>query len=321
MEMALFNARRTIWTLCFCIAQWALAQNAAAQNIAIVISEETPTYLVIADMVRRLVTQQAPPSVKLFTIPGEGLASGQRDIFKADFYSLIVTVGARAAAIVSELHVKPPVLCTLIPRALYERLPSRSLPGHTSAIFLDQPLSRQLELVRLILPGKVRLGVIYAQQSAPYWSELERQAQATDFSVVAESIERANDIGPALQRIFARADFLFAVPDAEIFNRMTIPKILLSSYHSRRPVIAFSAALVKSGALAAVFTAPEHLARHIAEIVLKMQSDGKYSLPPPQYPIYWSVSVNRQVANSLGLSIPNDQELQSRLSQATQEHR
>lgn len=319
--MALVAAERTIWAFCFCLAQLVSAPGAEAQNIAIVISEDTPTYRNVADTVRRLVSQQAPPTVKLFTLPAEGLLVGEREILNADFYSIAIAVGARAAGILADLRVKPPVLNTLIPRALYEQLPRGDTPGHNSAIYLEQPLSRYLELARLVLPGKTRLGFVHGRESAYYWVELERQAGTKEFSLVAERIERTSDLGPTLRRIFSRADFLLVLPDAELFNRTTIPKMLLSSYHSRRPVIAFSAALVKSGALAAVFTSPENLARHIAEVVLKLQSEGKFVLPPPQYPIYWSVSVNRQVANSLGLAIAPDQDLQAKLSRITEDDR
>ena len=314
MKMAWVAAGRTVQALCFCIAQFALAPGAAAQNIAIVISEDTPTYRNVADTVRRLVTQQAPPTLNLFTLPAERLLVGERDILNADFYSMAIAVGARAAGILAELRVKPPVLNTLIPRALYERLPRQDKPGQCSAIYLEQPLSRHLDLARLVLPGKTRLGFVHGEQSAYYWAELERQAKPKEFTLVAEMIERSSDLGPTLQRIFSQADFLLVLPDAELFNRATIPKMLLSSYHSQRPVIAFSAALVKSGALAAIFTSPENLARHIAEVVLKLQSDRNFALPPPQYPIYWNVSVNRQVASSLGLSIASDRELHAKLS-------
>lgn len=312
--MALVAAERALCAFCFCIAQLALASGAAAQNIAIVISEDTPSYRNVADTVRRLVTQQAPPTVKLFTLPAEGLLVGEREILNADFYSIAIAVGARAAGILADLRVKPPVLNTFIPRSLYERLPQHDTPGRNSAIYLEQPLSRHLELARLLLPGKTRLGFVYGRQSDYYWAELERQGKTKEFSLVAEMVTRSSDLGPALRRIFSHADFLLVLPDAELFNRTTIPKLMLSSYHSRRPVIAFSATLVKSGALAAVFSSPDNLARHIAEVVLKLQSDGKFVLPPPQYPIYWSVSVNRQVANALGLSVAPDQELHATLS-------
>ena len=289
-----------------------LARVAPAQNIAIVLSEDSASYIEIADLIRRVVNRQAS-EIKLLTLQAEQLTSGEQEIFRTDFYNLVVAVGARAANIVANLRVKSPVLNTLIPRALYEQLPYRE-GANRSAIYMDHPLSRQLELARLVMPGKTRLGVIYGPQSARYSAEVERQAQLRGFTVVTEAVQRTADLGPTVQRVLDHADSFFVLPDADIFNRTTISKILLSSYHSADPVIAFSAYHVKSGALAALITAPEHLARHIGEMILKLHSDGKYLLPAPQYPMYWSVSVNRQVAHSLGLSIPSDQELQSKLS-------
>jgi putative tryptophan/tyrosine transport system substrate-binding protein len=318
MKMALVAARRTMWALCFCAAHLALAPAAVAQNIALVVSENTPTYNEIANSVKRLLKQQASPALQLSTLVADDLESDGREILKSDFYSLVVTIGARAAGIMADLPVKAPVLNTLIPRALYERLPRRVSGDRTSAIYLDQPLARQLELARLVLPGKSRLGFLYSAKSAPYLAELERLAKVKRFTIVAARGEQAGDVGPMLGKAIAEVDFLFALPDADIYNRTTLPKILLSSYRSRRPLISFSAAHVKSGALAAVFTTPEHLARHIAELVLKLESAGTFALPPPQYSIYWSVSVNRQVAQSLGLTVSTDKELQSKLSEVTE---
>lgn len=317
MRLALIATVETIRALGLCGVLSLFAHSAAAQNIAIVISEETSAYIEIADGVRHTVENHGQNALKIITIPAQRLIGGETDIFRTDFYNLVVTVGAHAANLVAKTEVKAPVLNTLIPRALYERLATRD--GQNSAIYLDQPLTRQLELARIVLPGKTRLCVVYGPQSRAYIAELERLATAKGYSVVAEMVDRAGDLGPVLQRSLSRCEFLFALPDADIFNRNTIQQILLTSYHSNDPVIAFSAAHVKSGALAAVFTSPDQVARHTAEVILKLHTDGNFTLPPPQFPLYWSVSVNRQVARSFGLVISDDKELQTKLSKVPEE--
>lgn len=317
MRRALIATVETVRALGLCGLLGVFAHSAAAQNIAIVISEETSTYIEIADGVRHRVENHGQNALKIITIPAQRLIGGETDIFRTDFYSLVVTVGAHAANLVAKTEVKAPVLNTLIPRALYECLATRD--GQNSAIYLDQPLTRQLELARIVLPGKTRMCVVYGPQSRAYIAELKRLATAKGYSVVAEMVDRAGDLGPVLQRSLSRCEFLFALPDADIFNRNTIQQILLTSYHSNDPVIAFSAAHVKSGALAAVFTSPDQVARHTAEVILKLHTDGNFTLPPPQFPLYWGVSVNRQVARSLGLVISDDKELQTKLSKVPEE--
>ena len=320
MRLAFIAAVEWVRAFGLCLALLLFAHSAAGQNIAVVISEETSTYMEIADHLRRIVDGQSFKAAKLVTIPAQRLVSGEKGIFKSDFYQLIVTVGAHAANLIAQADVKAPVLNTLIPRALFERLSARGInDGHSSAIYLDQPLARQLELARIVLPGKSRLCVVYGPQSKSRGPELERLASVKGYSIVAETVDRTSDLGPVLQRTLSRCEFLFALPDADIFNRNTIQQILLTTYHSNDPVIAFSAAHVKSGALAAVFSSPQQIARQTAEVVMKIREDGKFTLPPPQFPMYWSVSVNRQVARSLGLAISDDKELQAKLSQVTEE--
>ena len=320
MRLALIATVETVRALGLCGVLIVFAHSAAAQNIAVVISEETSAYIEIADGVRRMVEEKDQSAPKIITIPAQRLVGGESEIFKTDFYQLVVTVGAHAANIVAKTEIKAPVLSILIPRALYERLATHgTADGRNSAIYLDQPLSRQLELARIVLPGKTRLCVLYGPQSRAYILEFERLASAKGYRVVAELVDRASDLGPVLHRSLSRCEFLFALPDADIFNHNTIQQILLTTYHSNDPVIAFSAAQVKSGALAAVFTSPEQVARHTAEVILKLHADGKFTLPPPQFPLYWSVNVNRQVARSMGLVIGDDKEIQTKLSKVPEE--
>lgn len=320
MEWALVAARRTCLTLCVCIAQWLLSDVVMAQNIALVVSENSAAYLEIADAVKRNVSEQGASKLKIFSMPADDLAIGESEIYKTDFYSLIVTIGARAADMVAKLQVKPSVLSTMIPRSLYERVPPRQGGAQTSAIYLDQPIERQLEFIRLLLPNKHRLGVAYGSNSASAREDLERVAKLKGYNIVGENLQSMGNLGPTFDRILARADFLVVLPDAEIYNRLTIPKILLSSYHANRPVISYSAAHAKSGALAAMFTPPQSLAQQIAELLVKHQG-GKFALPAAQYPAYWRVSINRQVARSLKLNIGSDQEIEKNLNQITESSR
>lgn len=318
MEWALVAARRTCLTLCVCIAQWPLADVARAQNIAVVMSENTTAYLEIVDAIKRNVGEQGASELKIFSMPADDLVAGESEIYKTDFYSLVVTIGARAADVVAKLPVKPPVLSTMIPRSLYERLPPRQGGEQTSAIYLDQPLERQLAFIRLLLPNKNRLGVAYGPNSANAKDDLERVAKLKGYNIVSENLESMGNLGPTFDRLLARVDFLVALPDAKIYNPTTIPKILLASFHANRPVISYSAAHVKSGALAAVFTPPQALAQQIADMLMKQQAGSKFALPAPQYPAYWRVSVNRHVARSLKLNIGSDQEIEMSLNLITE---
>ena len=82
---------------------------------------------------------------------------------------LIVTLGVQASERVAQSNVQSPVLCTLLPLASFERLlraqGRRSSPRFT-ALYLDQPFSRQLTLIRQALPKAKRVGVLWGPASA-----------------------------------------------------------------------------------------------------------------------------------------------------------
>ena len=186
-----------------------------------------------------------------------------------------------------------------------------------SAIYVEQPLLRQLELVRELLPGRLRLAVLYGPESAASAEALEKVAKGLGLQVEGETIARSDDLAPALRRVLQRGELLFALPDPEVYNKATLHNILLSTYHSNEPVIAFSPAYVKAGALAAVFSSPPQVARQLSEYLLQVPAGAKILLPPPQHPKHFSVDVNRHVARSLGIVVASDEMLEERLRKAS----
>jgi putative tryptophan/tyrosine transport system substrate-binding protein len=294
-----------------CLAAVPLARG---ENVAVVVDEGRAGYAEMVEAMRLVFDEQAPRRFKVRKIAARTLFDKVSDIFRTDFYDVIVTVGMPAADVVSQLEANPPVLHTMLPRTDYERLPQQRSGKGRSAIFLDQPLARQLELIRLVLPQKSKLGVLYGPRSNMHAEELEQLARARGIVLVAATLKRAEDLGVALKDVLARTDCFLALPDPELFNRTTASSVLRSSYHARSPLIAFSPAYVKAGALAAVFSTPQQVGRQTAEILIAGGAQREPSLPEPQYPKYWTIEVNRGVARALGLAPAADSELQELLA-------
>ena len=101
--------------------------------------------------------------------------------------------------------------------------------------------------------------------------------------------------------------------DPVVSNRRTVQNLLLTTYRQRVPVFAYSKAYVKAGALAAVYSTPEHIGKQAGELVADILRKGSWSLPKPQHPKYFSVEVNREVAKSLGIRVPGTEKLETRL--------
>ncbi len=225
--------------------------------------------------------------------------------------ALIVTVGTVAFDTthkwVNERYAiwgHVPVLATLLPRSAYDaRTAEAGRSGRAmSAVVLDQPISRQMALIKHALPNWGRVGVLLGPQTRSELPLLERQARLRDLRLITSpSIDSPEQIYPALKEIFASADVLLALPDSVLFNSSSLRNILLTSYRARVPLVAFSPAYVKAGALMAVYTTPTQVAHHTAGVV-RGWLVGR-GLPPVQSPREFEVVVNNHVANSLGLRI------------------
>lgn len=88
--------------------------------------------------------------------------------------------------------------------------------------------------------------------------------------------------------------------------------ILLTTYRAGLPLLAYSAATVDAGALAAVFSTPENIAQQLAEW-LAQQNVSAINLPKSRVPRYFDVALNKQVARSLNMSIPERETVLQRM--------
>jgi putative ABC transport system substrate-binding protein len=281
----------------------ALSLPAAAKDrVWVVMSGEDGVYAETAMVLRDELEREA--TLK-FGVPGKLLDTQEAPP------ALIVTVGTAAFDTthkwLSERYAiwgHVPVLATLLPRSAYDaRVAEVVRSGRVmSAVVLDQPISRQMALIKRALPNWLRVGVLLGPQTRLQLPQLERQARLRDLRLVpSPSVDSLEQIYPALKEVFESADMLLALPDSVIYNSSSLQNILLASYRARVPLVAFSPAYVKAGALMAVYTTPTQVARHTAGVVRGWLS-GR-GLPSVQPPREFDVVVNTSVANSLGLRI------------------
>lgn len=292
---------------------WAGILCAAPVNIAVVLSDESAPYRDTASSLRTTLGQSSiKAAVNVYS-----RSDGKID-FLRETPDLIVAVGVSAAQELAMQNLPIPVLAILIPRLAFDKIARQRDHKLFSAVFLDQPEARQMELIRLAVPERGRVGVVLGPDSVGSLKSLQAAASEARLGLVVEKISAAEELLSALQRVLAESDVLLAVPDPLVFNKGTVQSLLLTTYRYQDPVIGFSHAYVKAGALASVYTSPEQVGRQAGDIVLRVLANRPTWLPPPEYPKYFSVSVNYQVARSLGLSIGDELFLLQKLKRASE---
>lgn len=226
---------------------------------------------------------------------------------------LIITVGVDAFRKTLARGGQTPIIATLIGRQLYEKLLAESgRPRHLStAIYIEQPLGRQVAFLRQILPGQNRIGLLLSDEGKEDFRPLRQALLSNGFSIDSEESNSEETLIPALGALLPRVQLLLATPDPKVYRRDNIKTILITTYRYQKPLIAFSSTFVTAGAFAALYSSPQQIARQAAELLITHNGE----LTAAEYPTHFSVAINRSVAEALNLPTPSEAEIRRALMQ------
>lgn len=321
MDCEYSGAVRRLWkaALCHC-KRWlrhavllALVESGCANayagglTVRLVVGDDNAFAVEAASHLQKLL-QQSAPGIELERVDIASLPS----VSSLAASHLIVTFGDLAwqmAAAVSSRDT--PVLAVMPHRHAYEALIKRS-PRNTWVIFLEQPVDRLLNLVSLLKPRDARVGVVLGPSTLEMAPRLLEASGERKQRLRLETVKEEAAVGWVLARVIKQSNILIAMPDPVVHTANTVQSILLMSYHAGIPVIGYSAAYQRSGAMVSLYTTPEQLARQTAEMVTAfLQQKG---LPATMEPMYFTVGINSTVARSLGVELPDADALERKLS-------
>jgi ABC-type uncharacterized transport system substrate-binding protein len=301
------------------LLSWLPAPLTAAEpaRVQVLLSETGGAYGELLEALQKRLDTEAPGRVELQPqlVPE---TIGERRALFARRPALVVSVGIRASELAMQDADSLPVLSLLVPYDSYTRLLGNAaaqsggrLPH--SAIYLDQPLERQLDLLQLVLPKARRIAALAGPHSAQRAGELGVLCLRRGLKLTTETVGATDNPVPALSQLLERAEVLVALPDPAIFNRNSLQAILLTTYRSGVPVLGFSQAYVRTGALAAVHSTADQIGAQAGEWIAELANSGRWQLGTPRYPGYYSVAVNAQVAQTLGIKVKDEHTLLEQL--------
>ncbi len=278
---------------------------AAADAIAFVLSERGGAYAQVAEAMRRELNNVAGVTERL---------AGEIETLPRVAWRAVVAIGTDACRSLAQSSVSAPLsVCVLLPKIAYERIAedARARGKSLAAVLLDQPMMRQMALIRLALPERRRIAALLGPETESLGNALAASAAAQGLRLSLGRIDAPDELAGTLQRILVDADVLLAVPESMVFNSHTIQNILRTAFRGRIPLVAFSPAYVRAGALMAVHSTPQQIGGQAGRS-LRAALAGR-ELPAQQHPQEFEVSVNAHVARSLGIDLEDEAALAERL--------
>ena len=295
--------RPAAFALCLCAA-WGTAAQADG-DILLVKSGDTRLYHEVEEAfqagLQRLCTNR-PTCPETRSVTAAELADANTAA-----YGLVIMVGQKAARLAQQVSPHTRQMHILISHHDFAEVATCCNKAH--ALYLEQPLLRQLDFIRFLLPDRRRVAVLLGEHSAHHREELESLGRGTGLDLQFREVTSPDDIGRLLHELRDEADLLLSLPDPSIYNQDTLANILLSTYRNQIPVIGFSRGMVRAGALAALHSTPQTVGREAAEKSLALlggEQDAK------AYPARHDFSINPTVARSLHLQLPTDDDISRR---------
>lgn len=185
---------------------------------------------------------------------------------------------------------------------------SLSRPGGNvtgQSILLPDSVGKRIDLLRELVPGLHRLGLIgniANMASAPEWKAAESQTRALGAEAVNFGFARAEDIPAAIAELKIRVDALYVCQDPVVAS--VIGEINASAIEARLPAMFSVSQWVERGGL--VSYGPDFLKmyRRAAEMADKILRGAKPADIPVEQPTEFNLAINLKTARAIGLDLP-----------------
>lgn len=192
------------------------------------------------------------------------------------------------------------VLCALVTtHYLEQKIDNLPDGANLAGVVMNQPVTRQVAVATRYYPA-LRDYCLIAER-APQSEDL-----LDDYRIDFVTYNSQRQLADQVAEVARKADALLIVPDPRIYNRSNLRTVLITAYGHGRPVIGYSKAHVKAGALITTYSSPSHILRQIRELLDKINAGGVVTPGSILAPRYFSIATNDSIAKSLLLTVRDD---------------
>jgi len=206
---------------------------------------------------------------------------------------LAIAIGSESLAAVRAANAGVPVIATMVLRPPNPD----SLRGQVD---LELPVATWLAQMKLLLPKHRRVGIIRSRAHASQTTAaVETAARQQGYTAVVIDCDGPADLLQALAALKGRVDLVLCPPDADLYNSVTIKPLILASLEHRLPIIGFSSAFVRAGAVAGIYPDYREIGRQTGELAWRILrgEDGSHAEGPRKV----HAAINQRVAHLLGV--------------------
>jgi putative ABC transport system substrate-binding protein len=273
-------------------------------TVLLIASKSSADYVEVISGVKDQLETKSPQGYEFITRFHTPELKLKSDLAAADF---VVTVGTTAADSVFRIKPKVPIISVLITENAFLVLAEKyygsaeaAFSAQVSTICLDQPVTRSIQLAKLLVPEVSEVGVMLGPASVHRQADLNKYIVDSGLHSQFVAISAKDNPIHKIEPILSRSDVFIPISDSRLINIATAKWILHLSYRHKVPVIAFSKSYLKAGALAAIYSSPADVAQDAAAWIVKPKGGTAGGLYKPEY---YSLNFNESVAANLKIKL------------------
>ncbi len=274
----------------------------ASPRVLVVKSQDLSTYsAVVAGF-----TAELQGSVEQLILEDAARETVERTFKKATENppALVLAIGPAAAVGAMNAFDRVPIVFVMVPYFKAYRLERQNITG----ISLTSDLTLELHTARALLPNVRRIGIVYDPRfSKELVDSAVSVALAKNIDLVPIEVDGAEKVSRALKGSKGRVDGMMLIADRTVGNSAVVQRIIAWSEDESLPVIGFSPAQVREGALLAMAPAAVGLgqqAGRLANRILheKVDPGAMAVVPPDGVELHVNLAAAKRLSDAKGFA-------------------
>lgn len=229
-----------------------------------------------------------------------------------DGSDLILAISTPSALAVLNATKDIPILVTAVTDPADAGLvESNDAPGGNLSGTSDlTPVKRQIELIKELVPTVETIGVLYSSSESNSKIQVDMAVEAAEelgLEVVEATVSSTNDIEQVVQSLVGRVDAIYAPTDNTIAAGM--PTVAMVANANGIPIICGEEGMVGKGGLATYGINYYRIGWMTGKQAVKIiKGEASTATMPIEYlpDEEYSLTINQEVADQLGIEIPQD---------------
>ncbi|MDH5545980.1 MAG: hypothetical protein OEZ43_10325 [Gammaproteobacteria bacterium] len=228
-------------------------------------------------------------------------------LYKLDSETRILTIGTDATLKVASLSsADSNILALFVTRSTYGFVKKKYPNLYLDAITLDQPIERVVDFAIRSLNSPGELGFLLGPSSIHLRQAIEAVLEQKNVKAYFSVIKDESNSAQELKKFLVQKVPVVAIPDSVAYSPRNAKWLLYMAYQQRVPVVGFSPAFIRAGAISAIYSTPEQILLQAADIFtnnIRLSSDKQgQSYDPKEF----SVEYNDAIYKSLKIRKPDE---------------